>query len=83
AGVDAVEYLCRYEVEAAVLTQKLGQHRRGEVLHNLPAGNWAGGERGIAVLPDRIDEFRRGVATAIDYATELGCRQINCLAGIA
>lgn len=82
-GFDAVEYLFPYEFDAAVLKQKLGQHRLVQVLHNLPAGNWAGGERGIAVLPDRIDEFRRGVATAIDYATELGCRQINCLAGIA
>ncbi len=52
-------------------------------LHNLPAGDWAAGERGIAVLGERRDEFREGVARAIDYAGTLGCRQINCLAGIA
>src|SRR5258708_39287303 len=54
-----------------------------QVLHNLPAGDWAKGERGIACLPDRTDEFRAGVRQAIDYATALGCRQVNCLAGIA
>jgi hydroxypyruvate isomerase len=52
-------------------------------LHNLPAGNWDAGERGIAILPDRVGEFRDGVAKAIAYARALGCRQINCLAGIA
>jgi hydroxypyruvate isomerase len=52
------------------------------VLHNLPAGNWAGGERGIACLPDRIAEFESGVDRAIEYATALGCTRVNCLAGI-
>jgi hydroxypyruvate isomerase len=53
------------------------------VLHNLPAGNWGTGERGIAILPERVDEFRDGVARAIDYAKALDCRQLNCLVGIA
>ena len=53
------------------------------MLHNLPAGDWAAGERGIACHPDRVEEFRTGVAKAIDYATALGCPQLNCLAGIA
>ena len=53
-----------------------------QVLHNLPGGNWAAGERGIACLPDRVDEFRAGVDKAIDYATALECGRVNCLAGI-
>jgi hydroxypyruvate isomerase len=53
------------------------------VLHNLPAGNWDGGERGIACHPDRTAEFRAGVAQAIAYAGALGVRQLNCLAGKA
>jgi hydroxypyruvate isomerase len=53
------------------------------VLHNLPAGDWDAGERGIACHPDRVDEFRAGVAKAIDYATALGVPQLNCLAGKA
>ena len=53
------------------------------MLFNLPSGDWGGGERGIAVLPDRIHEFRQGVGKAISYAQALGCGQVNCLAGIA
>jgi hydroxypyruvate isomerase len=51
------------------------------VLHNLPAGNWAAGDRGIACQPARVNEFREGVSKAITYATALGVTQLNCLAG--
>ena len=53
------------------------------MLHNLPAGDWAKGERGIACQPERVGEFQDSVGKAIDYATALGCTQLNCLAGIA
>jgi hydroxypyruvate isomerase len=52
------------------------------VLHNLPAGKWEAGERGIACHPDRIGEFQEGVGEAIKYAKALGVRQLNCLVGI-
>lgn len=83
AGFEGVEYLFPYDFDREALRAALDLHGLTQVLHNLPAGNWAGGERGIAVLPDRIDEFRRGVATAIEYAAALGCKQVNCLSGIA
>jgi hydroxypyruvate isomerase len=53
------------------------------VLHNLPAGDTAAGERGIACLPGREAEFRAGVERAIDYASAAGCPRLNCLAGLA
>jgi hydroxypyruvate isomerase len=83
AGFSGVEYLFPYEFDKADLRERLDEHGLTQVLHNLPAGNWAAGERGIAVLPDRVDEFRDGVARAIDYAKALDCRQLNCLVGIA
>lgn len=83
AGFEGVEFLFPYEFEKMALRAALDRHGLVQVLHNLPAGDWAGGERGIAILPDRIDEFRRGVASAIDYATALGCSQVNCLVGVA
>ena len=83
AGFEGVEYLFPYDFDKEALRAALDLHGLHQVLHNLPAGNWAGGERGIAILPDRVDEFRRGVASAIDYATALGCGQVNCLSGIA
>ena len=53
------------------------------VLINIPAGDPDKSDRGIACLPSRAAEFREGVARAIDYARALGCRQMNCLAGVA
>ena len=83
AGFSGVEYLFPYDFEKAVLREQLELHGLTQVLHNLPAGDWGGGERGIAILPDRVDEFRDGVFRAIDYARALDCRQVNCLVGVA
>ncbi len=81
AGFDAVEYLFPYAYDKNELAGLLKTHGLKQVLHNLPAGNWDAGERGIACHPDRVDEFRAGVDKAIEYATALGCPQVNCLAG--
>jgi hydroxypyruvate isomerase len=83
AGFAGVEYLFPYEHDAKEIRRRLDEQGLTQVLHNLPAGNWGGGERGIACHPDRVAEFEEGVTRAIQYATALGCRQLNCLAGIA
>jgi hydroxypyruvate isomerase len=82
AGFKGVEYLFPYDYDKMVLKQKLAEHGLTQVLHNLPAGNWAAGERGIGCHPDRISEFEAGVDKAIDYAATLGCKQLNCLSGV-
>ena len=82
AGFRGVEYLFPYAYDPKVLAAKLAENGLEQVLHNLPAGDWAKGERGNACLPERVGEFREGVAKAIQYAKALGCRQVNCLAGI-
>ena len=83
AGFKGVEYLFPYDFDKQDLVDALQNNNLTQVLHNLPAGDWDAGERGIATMPDRLDEFREGVGQAIEYATALGCRQVNCLAGIA
>ena len=83
SGFDAVEFLFPYAHEPEEIRQRLVHHRLSLVLHNLPAGNWDAGERGIACHPDRVAEFREGVARAIVYARALGVKQVNCLAGKA
>ena len=80
-GFEAVEFLFPYAWPAAELRRRLDDNGLKLVLHNLPAGDWDGGERGIAILPDRVAEFRAGVAKAIEYARTLGAPQLNCLAG--
>lgn len=83
AGFEAVEFLFPYAFEAVQIRQRLDDNGLQLVLHNLPAGDWDAGERGIACLPDRQAEFRAGVARAIGYAQALGVGQLNCLAGKA
>lgn len=83
AGFGAVEYVSPYEHPAEAIAAQLNKHGLAQALFNLPTGDWSAGERGIAVLPDRVEEFRRSVETAAGYATALGCPQVNCLAGIA
>jgi len=83
SGFKGVEYLFPYAYPPAQLAETLTRHALVQVLHNLPAGDWAAGSRGIACQPDRVGEFQDSVATAIGYATALGCPQVNCLAGIA
>ena len=80
-GFKAVEFLFPYAFEASEIKSALDNNALKFVLHNLPAGDWDAGERGIACHPDRVAEFRSGVAKAIEYATILGVPQLNCLAG--
>jgi len=82
SGFKGVEYLFPYPFGKDELAERLQQHGLTQVLHNLPAGDWGAGERGIACLPDRVGEFQEGVGQAIDYARALGCKQVNCLAGL-
>ncbi len=83
AGFEAVEFLFPYAYRCEDIRQRLDAYGLKLVLHNLPAGDWDAGERGIACHPDRMGEFRDGVAKALMYATALGVGQLNCLAGIA
>ncbi len=82
AGFSAVEFLFPYDFDKSALADALQANRLELVLHNLPAGDWTAGERGIACDPTRISEFRDGVGRAIGYATALRCPRLNCLAGI-
>ena len=83
AGFDAVEFLFPCAWPAEEIKSRLDAHRLTLVLHNLPAGDWDAGERGIACHPDRVAEFRAGVARAITCAKVLGVPQLNCLLGKA
>ena len=82
AGFRAVEFQFPYEWPADAVASALERNGLQAVLHNLPAGNWAAGDRGIAALPGREAEFRAGVPLAMAYARALGVPRLNCLAGV-
>lgn len=81
AGFRYVEYMFPYEYDPLMLQGHLEQNSLQQVLFNLPAGNWDAGDRGVAVDPNRVEEFRRGVEEALEYAEVLGASQVNCLVG--
>lgn len=82
AGFKAVECQFPYDFDKKELRDRLRAHELTMVLHNLPAGDWNAGERGIACLPGRNRDFQASVELAVEYATTLGCQQVNCLSGI-
>jgi hydroxypyruvate isomerase len=81
AGFKGVEFLFPYAYQPRDIRARLEQFDLQLVLHNLPAGDWDAGERGIACHPDRTAEFREGVERAVDVAGALGVQQLNCLVG--
>ena len=82
SGFKGVEFLFPYAYPKEQLAELVQQNDLTVALHNLPAGNWEAGERGIACLPGRSGEFQENVGRAIEYAKALGCPQVNCLGGL-
>lgn len=83
AGFDAVEFLFPYAFDAALIAGALEEHGLTQALFNLPPGDWEAGERGLAALPDRRDDFRASVATALAYAAATGVGRLHVMSGLA
>lgn len=81
-GFHAVEYLFPYDYPAADIAARLAAHGLTQALFNLPPGDWAAGERGIAALPGREEEFAASVERALEYAHATGCRRLHAMAGL-
>jgi hydroxypyruvate isomerase len=82
AGFGAVEFLFPYEYRPQEVAGWLQEHRLQNILFNLPPGNWAAGDRGLAAVPGREAEFRASVTTALEYAAALGTPALHAMAGI-
>jgi hydroxypyruvate isomerase len=81
-GFKAVEFLFPYDFPAADIRQRLTEHGLAQALFNAPPGDWAAGERGLASLPGREEEFRASVAKGLEYAAVLGNRKLHVMAGL-
>ena len=81
AGFRYVEFQFPYEHNIAAIAHALRENSLQLVLFNMPPGDWSAGERGLASLPERMDEFRASVSYALDTARMLGAPRLNCLAG--
>lgn len=82
AGFKAVEFLFPYDHPPQEVARWLKEGELESVLINLPPGDWAAGERGMAALPGREEEFRAGVRTGLEYARALGTPCLHAMAGL-
>ncbi|WP_373505548.1 2-oxo-tetronate isomerase [Aestuariivirga sp.] len=83
AGFTAVEFLFPYAYPADAIAARLERHGLVQALFNLPPGNWDGGERGLAALPSRKDDFSASLATALPYAAATGVKRLHMMSGHA
>jgi 2-dehydrotetronate isomerase len=83
AGFEAVEYLFPYEFPPDAIASRLERHGLTQALFNLPPGDWAAGEKGLAALPGRFDELRASVENALPYAEAAGVKRLHLMAGLA
>jgi hydroxypyruvate isomerase len=82
AGFRAVEFLFPYDHAPQEVARWLKENNLENVLFNLPPGDWSAGERGIASLPGREQEFRDSVARALEYALAMGTPRLHVMAGL-
>ena len=83
AGFEAVEFLFPYEASPDVVAQRVRRSGLAVALFNMPPGDWEGGERGLAALPDRFDEIDEGLPRVLDYAAATGTGRVHLMAGLA
>ena len=83
AGFMAVEYLFPYDHPPDELARRLARHNLKQVLFNIAPGDFAAGERGIAVFPERRDDVRTAVTRGLEYARATGTPHLHLMAGIA
>ncbi|MEK9724704.1 MAG: TIM barrel protein, partial [Rhodospirillaceae bacterium] len=82
AGFSGVEFLFPYDDPAAEIASRLDDNGLTQALFNLPPGDWAAGDRGMAALPGREDAFRASIDLALAYAEATGCKTLHVMAGI-
>jgi len=83
AGFAAVEFLFPYDHPPDAISERLRRNRLTQALFNLPPGRWEAGERGLAALPDRFEEFKSGLRRALDYVAATGVKRVHMMAGNA
>ncbi len=82
AGFKAIEYLFPYAYDPEQLAQKLNQFHLIQELFNAPPGNWDAGDRGLAALPERKEEFLTSLPIALQYLQALNCHKLHIMAGV-
>jgi 2-dehydrotetronate isomerase len=83
AGFDAVEFQFPYEHPATEIGKQLRRYGLSQTLFNLPPGDWAAGDRGLAAVSGRKEEMQRAFDLALPYIKATGTSRVHLLAGNA
>src|ERR1700736_5531487 len=83
AGFAAVEFLFPYDHPADAIGKRLRENGLTQALFNLPPGNWEAGEKGFAALPERFDDLKQSLVTALPYAKATSVKRLHLMAGLA
>ena len=80
-GLRGIEILFPYGIDADALTAEIEACGLEVALINSPPGDWAAGERGLA-LSDDEGAFRSSIDQAASLAARVGCERVHVLSGI-
>jgi len=81
-GFVGVECLFPYEFSIDEIAAAIAQCGIPQVLINTSAGNWDGGDRGMACDVNRQQEFQQSVTQALAYASAIGKPLVHVMAGL-
>jgi hydroxypyruvate isomerase len=82
AGFRAVEYQYPYDWKPAEIAAAARDAHVDVLLHNMPQGDPALGERGTTCLTGREARFREDLERAIEYARLIRCPNLHLMAGV-
>ena len=82
AGFNAVEFQVPYDYPAAELRARLLGNGLNMALFDAPMGDWERGDRGLAAVPGRAQEFRDSLPRVLEYADALDCKTVHVMAGV-
>ncbi|MAC60802.1 MAG: hydroxypyruvate isomerase [SAR116 cluster bacterium] len=78
----AVEFQFPYEFSPEIIKEKLDKFNLDLSVFNSLPGNFKNGDRGLACLPKRKEEFQRTIIQSIEYAKIIKCKKIHIMSGI-
>ncbi|MEP7456050.1 TIM barrel protein [Phyllobacterium sp. SB3] len=81
-GFSAVEHPSPYEVPAQEMADWLSSAGVPYTQFGLYSGNARLGEKGLAIFPDRREEFRRSLSDGLHYAEAIGVKMVHAMAGV-
>jgi len=81
AGFSAVEAMYPYDQRVDDMARALRAHALTLSVINLPPGNAAAAEKGLAALPGRQRDLDQSLELGLEYALGLECKRVHLLTG--